>query len=93
MVSAPHDEKDGVPLNRGDGLNFDKVWRIPFQPFALGGKPRNYYDRTRKGLGYVTLLLQSEPESNGSLPSQSLNSSSWDFDYSVGVVFKKLFLT
>ena len=42
------------------------------------------------GLGYVN-RPQSEPESDGSLPSQSSDSSSRDSDCSVGVVFKKLF--
>ena len=45
----------------------------------------------RRGLRYVTLPPQSEPESDGSLPSQSSDSSSWDSDCSKGVVFKKLF--
>ena len=42
-------------------------------------------------MGYATLPPQSEPGTDGSLPSQSSDSSSWDFDGSVGVVFKKLF--
>jgi len=61
----------GYSLNREDGLNFDKGRRIPLQPFIPEGKPPNYYDRTRSGLGYVTPLLQSERMSNGSLPTQS----------------------
>ena len=62
------------------------------QSFIPEGKLPNYYDRTRKGLGYITPPLQSKLESEGSLPSQSSDSSSWDFDGSVVVVFKKLFV-
>ena len=61
------------------------------QPFVPEGKPPNYYDRTHRELGYVTLPPQSEPESDRLLPSQSSDSSSWDSDGSIGVVFKKLF--
>ena len=84
-------KKMGYNLNRGDGLNFDKRWCIPLQPFISEGKQANYYDRTCRGLRYITLPPQSESESNESLPSQSLDSFNWDSDISVGVVFKKLF--
>ena len=61
------------------------------QPFILEGKLSNYYDRPRRGLGYITPPPQSESESEESLSSHSSESSNWDFDISVGVVFKKLF--
>jgi len=44
----------GYSLNRGNGLNFEKGRRIPLQPFIPEEKPANYYDNTRKRLGYVT---------------------------------------
>ena len=78
-------------LNRGDGLNFGKGWHIPLQTFMPKEKPANYYNHTNMGLGYVTLSSQSESKSDESLPSQFLESSSWDSDISVTVVFKKLF--
>jgi len=62
-------KKMGYSLNHGDGLNFDKRRSIPLQPFVLEGKSANYYDRTRKGSGYVTSHPQSESESNGFLQS------------------------
>ena len=65
----------GNNLNLGDGLNFGKGLRIPLQPFVLEGKPLNYYNRTRRGLGYVTPPSQLESESDESLPSQSSNLS------------------
>ena len=73
----------GYNLNRGDGLDFGKRRRIPLQPFVPEGKPSNYYDRTYRGLGYVTPPPQSESKSSGS--------SGWVFDISVGLVFKNLF--
>jgi len=48
-------ESIGYNLRQGDGLSFGKGRRIPLQPFVPKGKPPNYYDRTRRGLGYVTL--------------------------------------
>jgi len=54
------------------------------------GKPTNYYDKTHKGLGYLTppALFQSEKEE--SLPSHSSIPSEWESDVSVGLLFKKL---
>jgi len=46
---------------------------------------------THVGVGYVTPSPQSELETDGSLPSQSSDSSSWDSTISVGIVFKMLF--
>ena len=60
----------GYSLNRGDGLNFGTGRHIPLQPFVLEENPTNYYDRTSKGLGYVTPPPQSESESDESLPSK-----------------------
>jgi len=41
-------------LYRGEGLNFGKGRPIPLQPFIPKGNPTNYYDQTRRGLGYTT---------------------------------------
>ena len=81
----------GYDLNCEDGLNFGKGWRIPLQPFVPEEKPANYYNHTLRGLSYVTLPPQSGSEYDESLPSQSSDSSSWDSNISVGVVFKKLY--
>jgi len=56
-------------LNCIDDLNFDKGRRIPLLPFVTEGKSSNYYDRTHRGLGYITPPPQLEPESDGLLPS------------------------
>ena len=58
----------GYDLRHSEGLNFGKGWRIPLQPFVSKEKPANYYDQTRRGLGYVTPSVQSDLESKKSLP-------------------------
>ena len=68
----------GYDLRHGDGFNFEKGRRIPLQPFVLKGKLANYYDQTRKGLGYVTPPAQYESDIDGSLPSHSSDSSDWE---------------
>jgi len=68
----------GYDLRRGEGLNFRKGQHIPLQPFIPKGKPANYYDQTRRGLGYVTPSVQSDLESKKSLPSHSSDSSDWE---------------
>ena len=61
----------GYDLRRSEGLNFGKGQRIPLQPFVPKRKLVDYYDQTRKGLGYVTPSIQSDSESEKSLPSHS----------------------
>ena len=47
-------KKMGYDLKHGAGLNFGKGRRGLMQNFVPKGKPANYYDSTRRGLGYVT---------------------------------------
>ena len=77
-------------LSRGEGLNFGKGRCIPLQPFVSKGKPANYYDQTRRGLGYVTppTTFDSEVESDYSPLLHSSESSNWDSDVTVIAVFK-----
>jgi len=82
----------GYDLRHCEGLNFGRGRRIPLQPFVLKEKLANYYDRTRRGLGYTTPSVQSDLESEKSLPSHSSYSSGCESDVSVGVAFKKLFV-
>ena len=64
----------------------------PFAAFVPKGKPANYYNQTRKELGYVIPPTQSESETDESLPSYSSDLSDWESDVGVGVVFKNLFV-
>jgi len=69
-------------------LNFRKGRRV-LQTFAPKGKPANYYDKTHKGLGYITPTTV-QPEDDESIPSHSATSSEWESDVSVGMFFKNL---
>jgi len=56
------------------------------------GKPANFYDNTRRGLGYITPTPPATVQSEDNKPilSHSASSSEWDSDVSVGTVFKEL---
>ena len=56
------------------------------------GKPANYYDKTHRGLGYVTPPTLIQFEDNESIPSHSATSSEWESDVSVGTLFKNHFI-
>ena len=62
------------------------------QNFVPKGKPANYYDSTRRGLGYVTPTSSAtvQAKDDGSAPSHSASSSEWDSDISIGGMFKDL---
>ena len=47
-------KKMGYNLKHREGLNFEKGRRSLLRNFMPKGKPANYYDNTRRGLGYVT---------------------------------------
>ena len=53
-------------------------------------KPANYYDKTRRGLGYVTPITTFQSKEDNSLPSHSFISSERESDVSAGVLFKNL---
>jgi len=77
---------------QGEGLNFERGRRIPLQPFVPKEKSANYYDQTRRGLGYTSQSVQSDLESKKPLLSHSSYLSDWESDVSMGVAFKKLFV-
>ena len=81
----------GYNLHHDESLNFEKGRRIPLQPFVSKEKPTNYYDLTRRVLGHITPSTQLESKSDEFLPSHSLDSSNWESDVSVLVVFKTFF--
>jgi len=82
--------KMGYNLKHGKGLNFRKGRRDFLRNFVPRGKPTNYYDNTRRGLGYVTptppVTVQSKDDKP--IPSHSASSSEWDSDVSVGMMFE-----
>jgi len=72
--------KMGYSLQRGNGLNFGKGRRDFLRNFVPKGKPANYYDNTRRGLGYVTPPPPTTIKSsdNKPIPSRSATSSEWE---------------
>ena len=56
------------------------------------GKPANYYDNTRRGLGYVTPTPSATVQFKDDelIPYYFVSSSEWDSDVSVGMMFKNL---
>jgi len=51
MIGGPYDEKNGHNLQRGNGLNFRRGRRGLLRTFVLKGKPTNFYNKTRRGVG------------------------------------------
>ena len=84
--------KIGYNLKHGEGLNFKKGRHSLLRNFVPKGKPANYYDNTRRGLGYVTptSLATVQLKDDEPIPSHSVSSSEWDSDVSVGGMFENL---
>jgi len=82
----------GYNLHHENGLNFRRGRRSLLRTFVSKGKLANYYDKTHRGLGYVTPPTQFQSKRDESLPSHSSSSSEWETDVSVGVIFKNLFV-
>jgi len=82
----------GYNLQRGNDLNFRKGKRGFLRNFVPKGKPTNYYDKTRRELGYVipTPPATVQSEDSKPIPSHSASSFEWDSNVSVGMVFKVL---
>ena len=85
-------KKIGYNLKHRKGLNFGKGRRCLLRNFVPRGKPANYYDYTRRGLGYVTPTPPATFQSKDDKPisSHSASSSEWDSDVSVGTMFENL---
>jgi len=84
--------KMGYNLQRRSGMNFEKGRRGFLRNFVPKRKPANYYDKTHRGLGYVTPPSPTsfQSEDNKSIPSHSTTSSEWELDVSIGMLFKNL---
>ena len=60
-------ENMGYDLTKSHGLNFDKGRRILLRSFIPKGKTPDYYQKTCRGLGYVSTPIPSASEFEGSL--------------------------
>ena len=84
-------ENMGYDLTSGPGLNFGKGRRTLLWSFVPKGKALDYYHRTRRGLGYVSIPIPSASKSEGPLHhNHSSGTSSWESDVSVDNIFKEL---
>ena len=50
------------------------------RPFVPKGKDPDYYHKIRRGLGYVSMLVSSDSESEEVYHDNSSATSSWDSD-------------
>jgi len=55
-------------------------------------KAANYYDKTRRRLGYAIPPTPLQSKDDESLPSYSATSSEWELDVSAGMLLKNLFV-
>jgi len=85
-------QKMGYNLQHEKGLNFRKERHDLLRNFAPKEKSANYYDKTHRGLGYVTPPTLHQSKDNESIPSHSATSFEWESDVSVGMLFKNLFV-
>jgi len=82
--------KIGYNLQHGKGLNFEKGQRGFLRNFMPKGKLANYYDKTHRGLGYITPPILFQSEDNESIPLHSASLSEWGSDVNIGMLFKDL---
>jgi len=84
----------GYSLQRenGNGLNFGKRRRDFLRNFMRKGKLADYYEKTRKGLGYVTPPPSTSVRSKDDrpIPSRSASTSKWESDVSLVTMFENL---
>ena len=60
-------ENMGYNLTKRSDLNFGQGRQTLLKSFVPKGKDPNYYHQTRRGLGYVSILIPSGSESEESL--------------------------
>jgi len=81
----------GHDLAKKSRLNFDKGRRTLLRSFVPKGKAPDYYQKTRRGLGYVPTPIPFDFKSDESLyHDHSSGTSSWESDVSVGAIFGNL---
>ena len=84
-------EKMGYNLIKGSSLNFGKGKRALLRSLVSKGKDPGYYHMTRRGLGYVSMLVSSDSESKEEVyHDSSLATLSWESDVSVSDIFESL---
>ena len=73
------------------GLNFGREKRALLRSFVPESKDLDYYHKTRRELGYVTIPISSDPGSDKEVYHDSSSATlSWDSDVSVNNIFRTL---
>ena len=84
-------DRMGYDFTKRSGLNFGKGKRALLLSFILKGKDPDYHRKTRRGLGYVSIPISSDSESEEEVyHDNSSATSSRDSDVSVDVIFESL---
>jgi len=84
-------ERMGYDFIKESGFNFSKEKRALFHSFVPKGKDLDYYHKIRRGLGYVSTPISSDPESEEEVYHDSSSAtSSWDSDISIDNIFGSL---
>ena len=84
-------ERMGYDFTKESGFNFGKgKWPL-FNSFVSKDKDPDYYHKTRRGFGYVSTSVSSDPESEKEVHHDSSSAtSSWDSDVSISDIFGSL---
>jgi len=81
----------GYNFTKRSGLNFGEGRQTVLRSFMPRGKAPDYYQKTRRGLGYVSAPSLSDFKSEESLyHDHSSGTSSWESDVSLGTIFENL---
>jgi len=84
-------ERTGYDFTKRSGINFGKGKRGLLRSFVPKGKDPNYYHKTQRGLGYVSMPVTSNSVSLEEVYHDSSSAtSSWDSDISIGVIIESL---
>ena len=83
-------EKMGYNLTKRSGLSFSEE-RTLLRSFVPRRKAPDYYQKTQRGLGYLSTPSPSDFKSEESLYHDHLSgTSSWESDVSLGTIFENL---
>ena len=81
----------GYDFTKKSGLNLGKGKRALLHSFVPKGKDTNYYHKTQKGLGYISMPVSSDLDSEKEVyHDNSSETSSWDSDVSIDDIFRSL---
>jgi len=84
-------ENMGYDLTKRSSLKFNKGRRTLLRSFVPKGKAPDYYQKTRRGLGYVSTPISLDFEFEESLyHDHSSRTSSWESNVNICTIFQNL---